>query len=58
MIYKDKIQLLLENLESKLNIIQSVANGQMRIDANDLIFIIEDCKRIRHQIEELISIER
>jgi hypothetical protein len=58
MIYKDKIQLLLETLDSKLNIIQNVATGQMRLDVNDLMFVIQDCKRIRQQIEELISIER
>ena len=58
MIYKDKIQLLLETLDSKLNIIHNVATGQMRLDVNDLMFVIEDCKRIRQQIEELISIER
>ena len=58
MIYKDKIQLLLETLDSKLNIVQNVATGQMRLDVNDLIFVIQDCKRIRQQIEELISIER
>jgi hypothetical protein len=58
MIYKDKIQLLLETLDSKLNIVQNVATGQMRLDVNDLMFVIQDCKRIRQQIEELISIER
>jgi hypothetical protein len=56
--YKDKVQSLLEALESKLSIIENVAQGRMRLDINDLIFVIEDCKRIREKISELISIER
>jgi hypothetical protein len=56
--YKDKIESLLESLESKMSIIENVANGRMRLDTNDLIFVIEDCKRIREKISELISIER
>lgn len=58
MVYKNKIEVLLDTLESKLKILDGVAQGSMRLNANDLLFVIEDCKRIRAQIAELISIER
>ena len=58
MVYKSKIEVLLETLESKLKILEGVAQGSMRLNMNDLLFVIEDCKRIRSQIAELISLER
>lgn len=58
MVYKNKLEILLETLESKLKTLHSVAQGTMRLSTNDILFIIEDCQRIRAQVAELISLER
>ena len=58
MMYKSKIETLLEVLDSKLRIIDNVVSGSMKLSNNDLIYVINDCKRIKNQISELISIER
>jgi hypothetical protein len=58
MIYKDKIASLLEQQDSKLRILESVAIGTMRLNQNDVIKVIEDCKRLKESISELISLER
>jgi hypothetical protein len=56
--YKERIETLLDTLESKLSILKSVANGSIQLNADDIIFIIEDCKKVNQQLKELISIER
>lgn len=58
MVYREKIQSLIQSLEAKLNIIQNVANGKMRLDANQLDTVLNECKSITDRISELISIER
>jgi hypothetical protein len=58
MMYKERIETLLDTLESKLSILKSVANGSIQLNAEDIIFIIEDCKKVNQQLKELISIER
>jgi hypothetical protein len=58
MMYKERIETLLDTLESKLSILKSVANGSIQLNADDIIFIIEDCKKVNQQLKELISIER
>jgi hypothetical protein len=58
MMYKERIETLLDTLDSKLSILKSVANGNMQLSAVDIIYIIEDCKKVNEQIKELISIER
>ena len=58
MMYKQKVQSLLETLEAKLKIIQNVANGQMRLDANQVNQVINDAKIVTERISEIISIER
>jgi hypothetical protein len=58
MVYKEKIQSLIQTLEAKINIIQNVANGKMRLDANQLDTVLNECKSITDRISELISIER
>ena len=58
MVYKEKIQSLIQTLEAKINIIQNVANGKMRLDANQVDTVLNECKSITDRISELISIER
>lgn len=58
MIYKEKLQTLIQALEGKINIIQHVANGKMRLDANQLDTVLNECKSITNRISELISLER
>lgn len=58
MMYKQKIELLLEKLESKLRILENVSNGSMRVSQSDVNTVISDCKRVKEQISELISLER
>lgn len=58
MIYKEKIEVLLESLDGKLKVIHGVAQGHLKISANELITIINDCAKIKDRIQELISIER
>lgn len=58
MIYKEKIESLLETLDGKLKVISNVANGGVRISAEELNVLINDCLKIKNRIQELISIER
>jgi len=58
MIYKQKVLGLLETLEGKLRIIENVANGGMRMDAQQVNQIIEQTKKITEQLTSLISIEK
>ena len=58
MIYKQKVLGLLETLEGKIRIIENVASGGMRMDAQQVNQVIEQTKKITEQIAELINIER
>jgi hypothetical protein len=58
MVYKEKVLGLLEALEGKLRIIENVANGSMTMDAQQVNQVIEQTKKLRDQIHQLISIER
>jgi plasmid maintenance system antidote protein VapI len=58
MIYKDKIQGLLESLDMKLKVIQNISNGTMRLEPKEITAIIQDARKITERISELITIER
>jgi hypothetical protein len=58
MIYKQKVLGLLEALQGKIRIIENVAAGAMRMDAQQVDQLIKDSKKITEQLNELISIER
>ena len=58
MVYKQKVLGLLQALEGKIRLIENVANGSMRMDSADVDNLINQTKKIREQIEELVSIER
>ena len=58
MIYKQKVLGLLESLDAKLRIIENIANGGMRMDAQQVNQVIEQTKKITEQLTSLISIEK
>jgi hypothetical protein len=58
MIYKDKVQSLLETFNIKLALIESVAEGRRNLPAEDVKRIINDLKSISERIENLIVNER
>lgn len=59
MMYKDKIENLLSSLEGKLRMIELVASGQMpTISQPELVAMVQDCKKIKERLQDLIDIER
>jgi hypothetical protein len=58
MIYKQQIQGLLESLEGKLRLIENVATGAMKLSNDEVIALIEQTKKIRERMSDLIAIER
>jgi hypothetical protein len=57
--YKDKIENLLSSLEGKLRVIELVATGQMpTITTQELVVMVQDCKKIKERLQDLIDIER
>jgi hypothetical protein len=58
MIYKEKVQGLLETLHGRFRIIQGAASGGIQITPAELNQILNDTKQIIERIDELISIER
>jgi len=58
MIYKEKVQNLLEVLNGKLRILEAVTTGAMRLSAQETNAIVKDAQKISENISEIISIER
>ena len=58
MMYKKKVQELLDVLEGKLRIIENTATGQMRLTNQEILTIISQTKEVREKIYELVSNER
>lgn len=58
MMYKTKVQELLDVLEGKLRIIEATVSGQMRLSNQELSVVINQTKQIREKLSELVSIER
>ncbi len=58
MVYKEKIQNLLESLDMKLKVIQNVSNGAIRLEPKEITAVINDARKLTERISELISIER
>ena len=58
MVYKEKVLGLLEALEGKLRLIENVANGSMHMDRQQVSQLIEQTKKIREQLYDLVSVER
>lgn len=58
MIYKEKVQNLLEVLNGKLRILEAVTNGALRLSAHEVNKIVKDTQKISETISDIISIER
>lgn len=58
MIYKEKVQGLVEVLNGKLRIIEGIATGAIQMNNQETVQIIADTKKIVERIGELVSIER
>jgi putative sterol carrier protein len=58
MMYKKKVQELLDVLEGKLRIIENTATGQMRLTNQEILNHINQTKQIREKLAELVNIER
>lgn len=58
MMYREKIESMLDTLDSKLKVLQGVSNGTIKLSTNDINFVIESCIKLKESIKELISIER
>ena len=58
MVYKEKVQSLLDSLDGKLRVLDNVAAGVMQLPHNTVVEIIKDSIKIKERITELISIER
>ena len=58
MIYKEKVQKLLEVLNGKLRILEAVTTGAMRLSAQETNTIVKSAQKISENISEIISIER
>lgn len=58
MMYKKKVQELLDVLEGKLRIIENASTGQMRLSAQELSTVINQAKQVREKLSELVGIER
>ena len=58
MVYKQKVLGLLEVLEGKLRLIENVANGSMRMSNEEVTNLINQTKKVREQLLDLVSIER
>jgi putative sterol carrier protein len=58
MIYKEKVQGLVEVLEGKIRIIEGIAAGGIKMSNQETMQIITDVKKVIERISEIISIER
>jgi hypothetical protein len=58
MLYKQRVQSLLENLEVKLRIIESVSTGQMKMSQQEVAQLINNAKNIREQLSEIVRLEK
>lgn len=58
MIYKEKVQGLVEVLNGKLRIIEGIATGAIKVTNQETVQIITDTKKVVERIGELVSIER
>lgn len=58
MIYKQKVQSLLEALQGKIRLIENVSTGALRMEPQQVDQLIQQTKKLTEQITELISVER
>jgi len=58
MIYKQKVQGLLETLEAKLRLIENVSTGAMRMNNDEVAHLINQTKKITEQIFDIVALEK
>ena len=59
MMYKDKIENLLSSLDGKLRMVELICSGQMpTITTTELVAMVQDCRKIKERLQDLIDIER
>jgi len=56
--YKEKVLGLLQALEGKMRMIESVSTGAMRMSNSEVSNLINQTKKTIEQLTELVSIER
>jgi hypothetical protein len=58
MVYKERIQQLLEALNGKLDIIDKVSSGSLRLSKEDVTKVINETKQLVERVSTLIENER
>jgi hypothetical protein len=58
MVYKERIQQLLEALNAKLDIIDKVSSGSLRLSKEDVTKVINETKQLVERVSTLIENER
>ena len=58
MVYKERIQQLLEALNGKLDIIEKVSAGSLRLSKEDVTKVINETKQLVERVSNLIENER
>jgi hypothetical protein len=58
MVYKERIQQLLEALNGKLDIIEKVSSGSLRLSKEDVTKVINETKQLVERVSNLVENER
>jgi hypothetical protein len=58
MVYKERIQQLLEALNGKLDIIEKVSAGSLRLSKEDVTKVINETKQLVERVANLVENER
>jgi len=58
MVYKERIQQLLEALNGKLDIIEKVSAGSLRLSKEDVTKVINETKQLVERVSNLVENER
>jgi uncharacterized protein YukE len=58
MVYKDRVQQLLETLNGKVTILERYFNGALQLTQQDINKVLSDIKQLNERISNLIDNER
>ena len=58
MVYKERIQQLLEALNGKLDVIEKVSSGSLRLSKEDVTKVINETKQLVERVANLVENER
>jgi hypothetical protein len=56
--YKERIQQLLETLNTKIGLVEDVSNGSLKLSKDQVSQLISDIKKISEQISTLVEAGR